>query len=92
MRLVFGRVGLTDHKPVSSSGETQGKSPMLLEQLLENEGTWVLVAKVSFFSGCCLALATASKRVTFTKAGAKAPRSLETRSAKGSFAKMETLT
>lgn len=90
MRLVFGRVGLTDHKLVSSSGETQVKSPMLLEQLLENEGTWVLVAKVSF-SGCCMALATASKRVTFTKAGAKAPRSLETRSAKGSFAKMETL-
>ena len=81
------RVGLTDHNWVSSSGETRMKSPMLLEQLLRNKGVLVLGAKVGFFSECCMALATANERVDFTKTGAKALRSLETRSANGSFAK-----
>ena len=72
---------------LSSSGETRMKIPMLLEQLLRNKGVLVLGAKVGFFSECCMALATANERVDFTKTGAKALRSLETRSAKGIFAK-----
>ena len=72
---------------LSSSGETRMKIPMLLERLLRNKGVLVLGAKVGFFSECCIALATANERVDFTKTGAKALRSLETRSAKGSFAK-----
>ena len=83
----FMRVGLTDHSRVSNSGETRMKSPMLLERWLRNKGVLVLGAKMGFFSECCMALATANERVDFTKTGAKALRSLETRSANGSFAK-----